>query len=83
MELKTNLKAKPSELHVLCKDVQHPDHLWEDEDTMASLLQPHKQFVEQDQLATALHKQLHAKQYALVLHQDDLCLIKLFETGTL
>ena len=27
LETKSNLEAEPPQLHVLCKDVQHPNHL--------------------------------------------------------
>ena len=48
------LEGEVSVLEVLGKDVQHADHLWEDEDAVSSLLQPHQQLVQQDQFATRL-----------------------------
>lgn len=37
---------------VFCQNVKHPYHLGEDEDSVTSLLQTHKQFVQKNQLST-------------------------------
>ena len=47
-----------SQLQVLRDDVQHANHLREDEYTMPRFLQPHQELVQQDQLPTALHQAL-------------------------
>lgn len=54
----TNLILEMSQLEILCQDVQHPDHLREDENSMPCLLQSHQQLIEQNQLSTALHQKL-------------------------
>lgn len=43
---------------ILCQNVQHPDHLREDEHSVSSLPQPGQQFVQQHQLPAALHQTL-------------------------
>lgn len=53
-----HLEEKLSAPQVLSQDVQHPDHLGEDEDSVASLFQPHQQFIQQNQLPTAADKVL-------------------------
>ena len=40
-----DLEGKVSELHVLSKNIQHSDHLGEDQDTMAGLSQANQQLV--------------------------------------
>jgi len=49
----TYLEQKLAALEVLGQDVQHPDHLREDEDAVATLLQTHQQLVQQHQLPAA------------------------------
>lgn len=49
MDLEEELPA----LEVLGQDVQHPDHLREDQHAVAALLQPNQQLVKQHQLSTA------------------------------
>jgi len=56
-----DLEWKVSVLQVLGKDVQHANHLREDENTMTAVTQPQQQLVQQYQLATALHQQLHTQ----------------------
>ena len=53
-----DLEGKASELHVLSKNIQHSDHLGEDQDTMASLSQANQQLVQQEQLTTASYQRL-------------------------
>lgn len=43
---------------ILGQNVQHPDHLREDEHSVSSLPQPGQQFVQQHQLPAALHQTL-------------------------
>lgn len=38
---------------IVSKDIQHPNHLGEDEDSVAALLQTDQQLVQQDQLPAA------------------------------
>lgn len=38
---------------IVSKDIQHPNHLGEDEDSVAALLQTDQQLVQQNQLPTA------------------------------
>ena len=53
-----DLEGKASELHVLSKNIQHSDHLGEDQDTMAGLSQANQQLVQQEQLTTASYQRL-------------------------
>lgn len=47
------LEEELSALQVISQDIQHPYHLGEDENSVASLLQTHQQLVQQNQLPTA------------------------------
>lgn len=46
---------------ILGQNVQHPDHLGEDEHAVSSLPQPGQQFVQQHQLPAALHQTLERR----------------------
>ncbi len=50
-----------SVLHVLRNDVQHANHLREDEHAVPGVLEPNQQLVQQQQFATALHQRLQGK----------------------
>lgn len=53
---------------VLSQNVQHPDHLGEDQHSVSSLSQPGQQFVQQHQLPAALHQALkHSSEFQ---HKD-------------
>lgn len=52
------LKEKLSTPQVLSQDIQHPYHLGEDENSVASLLQTHQQFVQQNELPAAAYQLL-------------------------
>lgn len=47
------LKEELTTFEIVSQDVQHSNHLGEDENSVASLLQTHQQFVQQNQLPTA------------------------------
>lgn len=47
------LKVEILALQIVSQNVQHPDHLGEDEDSVASLLQTNQQFVQKHQLPAA------------------------------
>ena len=49
----SHLKVKASQAHVVGQKVKHADHLREDENPMTCLIQTHKQFVQEVELATA------------------------------
>ena len=48
----TNLESKASKFHILLQNIQHANHLREDEDSMSSLLQSDKELIQQEQLST-------------------------------
>lgn len=47
------LKEELSAPQVVSQDIQHPDHLGEDENSVAPLFQTDQQLVQQNQLPTA------------------------------
>ncbi len=47
------LKEKLPAPQVISQDIEHPYHLGKDENSVASLLQAHQQFVQQNELPTA------------------------------
>lgn len=47
------LKEELSTSQIFSQDIQHPYHLREDENSVASLFQTYQQFIQQDQLSTA------------------------------
>ena len=55
----TDLVGEVPQLHVLCKDVQHPHHLREDENPVPPLFETNKQLVRQIELATATDQSLY------------------------
>ena len=64
----TDLVNKVAELEVLCDDVEHADHLREDEHAVTRLFESHQQLVQQDQLPTALHQALWDKDQTCLLN---------------
>lgn len=52
------LKEELSAPEVFSQDIQHPHHLREDEHSVASLLQTHQKFVQQNQFPTAANQLL-------------------------
>ena len=57
----THLEQKLSALQVLGQDVQHPNHLREDEHAVATLLETYQQLVQQNQLTAASDQVLRVR----------------------
>lgn len=67
---KSHLKRVSLLCEIFGQYVQHPDHLGEDQDSVASFAESGQQFVQQDQLSTAPHQSLEEKKRGKKTHEE-------------